>query len=193
MSEKSKKKSAYIVGSGNVISQFFFLWIFKFIFILRKTKDMKELLLELRKSETADYNDCLLEKKWSLEKEKSVAKHKTPSIKKALFKTFGLRFLMNGVYKILWGIVLWLGAYWLLKQTVALVRDMTKPNMTLTRNKSHDQFEGQMYALGFLLSSIFASIFIHQMISQSGRLGLRVSEYILFRTMLLFMMRACKV
>ena len=31
-----------------------------------------------------------------------------------------------------------------------------------------------MYALGFLLSSVIASIAIHQLLSQSGRLGLRV-------------------
>jgi len=36
-----------------------------------------------------------------------------------------------------------------------------------------------MYALGFLLSSIFASIFIHQLLSQSGRLGLRVCIFFL--------------
>ena len=38
-----------------------------------------------------------------------------------------------------------------------------------------------MYALGFLLSSILASIFIHQLLSQSGRLGLRVNLKIYFK------------
>jgi ABC-type multidrug transport system fused ATPase/permease subunit len=70
-----------------------------------------------------------------------------------------------------WGISLWFGAYWLLKQTVSFVRrksaDTVKLNEILT---------GQMYALGFLISSIIASIAIHQLLSQSGRLGLRVKS-----------------
>lgn len=77
-------------------------------------------------------------------------------------------FLLNGIYKIVWGIALWFGAYWLLKQTVSFVR-----------SKSTDLVAGHMYALGFLLSSVIASIAIHQLLSQSGRLGLRVKSALL--------------
>lgn len=48
------------------------------------------------------------------------------------------------------------------------------------RDCTQDKLNGHMYALGFLLSSIAASIFIHQLLSQSGRLGLRVCLLLFF-------------
>jgi len=151
------------VGSGNILSQIFFLWVFRFIIILRQSKDLKNLIFVLRKTETSDYNDDILENKWSKEKERAQQKKIKPMIRRALFKAFGLNFILNGIFKILWGIALWFGAYWLLKVTIQYVR-----------SKSTDVVTGQMYALGFLISSVLATIFIQQLLSQSGRLGLRV-------------------
>lgn len=151
------------VGSGNILSQIFFLWVFRFIIILRQSKDLKNLIFVLRKTETSDYNDDILENKWSKEKERAQQKKIQPMIRRALFKAFGLNFILNGIFKILWGIALWFGAYWLLKVTIQYVR-----------SKSTDVVTGQMYALGFLISSVLATIFIQQLLSQSGRLGLRV-------------------
>ncbi len=87
-----------------------------------------------------------------------------PLIRRAIFKTFGLTFILNGIWKIVWGASLWFGAYWLLKQTVSWVRA-----------QSNDRVAGHLYAMGFFLSSFVATIGIHQLLSQSGRLGLRVS------------------
>ena len=121
----NKKTKQYLVGSGNFLSQAFFFWVFQLITILRRTKDIKELLLVLRKSETTDYNDKLLEVEWIKEKQRAAKLNCKPTITRAIFRAFGLTFALNGLFKILWGISLWLGAYWLLKQTVALVRDIT--------------------------------------------------------------------
>jgi hypothetical protein len=210
-----KKVFTFQVGSGNFISQLFFLWVFQFILVLRKFKDIKWLILILRKSETSDYNDQILEIKWIEEKKRAKLLKVQPSIKRAIFKAFGLQFILNGVYKILWGISLWFGAYWLLKQTIALVRNITSKltcatNLYLcffymlkvknfflsifyyrtyitntTRDCSQDKLTGHMYALGFLLSSIAATIFIQQLLSQSGRLGLRVF-FLIYLKFLLF-------
>ena len=154
-----------IVGSGNIFSQIFFLWVFRFILVLHRSKDLKHLIFILRKTETSDYNDEVLENKWSEEKERAKHKKIRPMIRRAILKAFGLNFILNGLLKILWGIALWFGAYWLLKVTVQYVRA-----------KSTDVVTGQMYALGFLISSVFATIFIQQLLSQSGRLGLRVKR-----------------
>ncbi len=128
-----KVRKKFQVGSENVISQTFFLWVFRFIWILRKTANLKDLELVLRQTETSDYNDKILEAKWSEEKKRAKLLQVQPSIKRAIFKAFGLIFVLNGLLKILWGISLWLGAYWLLKQTVALVRDITGPIKCLNR------------------------------------------------------------
>ena len=82
-----------------------------------------------------------------------------------MFRAYGLAFALNGIWKIIWGIALWFGAYWLLKQTIAYVR---KP--------LQDKTDGHLYAMGFFLSSFIASIAIHQLYSQSGRLGMRVKS-----------------
>jgi ABC-type multidrug transport system fused ATPase/permease subunit len=50
------------------------------------------------------------------------------------------------------------------------VRDGSKVGATAS------QLTGHMYALGFFLSSFIASIAIHQLLSQSGRLGMRVKS-----------------
>lgn len=66
----------------------------------------------------------------------------------------------------MWGISLWFGAYWLLKKTVDYVR----------RNP-RDSDEGHLYAIGFLISSLVSTICIHQLMSRSASLGLRVISY----------------
>jgi len=153
------------VGAGNFVSQLFFFWVFYFIWILRRTKNMKDLLLSLRKSEKAKVNDEFLGVKWMHEKDQAKKENRLPLIRRAIFKAYGSLFLLNGVWKLVWGITLWFGAYWLLKQTI-----------TYVRAKSTDRVAGHMYAFGFLLSSVFSTIAIHQLISRSGCLGLRVKS-----------------
>lgn len=177
MSEKEKKKKvendtkrvgSMLVGTKNVFSQLFFIWVFFFIHTLKRTTNFKDLYLLLREKDTASYNDNALEKKWVKEKEEASLKGRSPLIRKAIFKAYGVSFVLNGIWKLLWGISLWFGAYWLLKQTIAFVR----------KNRlSDDKTDGHLYALGFLLSSVLATICIEQLLFQSGSLGLRVNIY----------------
>ncbi len=69
MKEKTalKKQKNVKVGSGSLISQIFFFWVFKFAVIARRAKDFKELKLVLRKKDTCVFNDDLLDKKWQEE------------------------------------------------------------------------------------------------------------------------------
>ncbi|CAF0866320.1 unnamed protein product, partial [Brachionus calyciflorus] len=163
--KESKRIRQIQVGSGNFVSQLFFAWVFWFILKLRSTKNIKDLNLTLKKTETAAHNDTILDKEWKKEINCAQKANRLPMIRRAIFKSFGTLFILNGIWKIIWGASLWFGAYWLLKQTVSFVR-----------NQSTDRVAGHMYALGFLLSSVVASIAIHQLLSQSGRLGLRVKS-----------------
>ena len=61
-----------LVGSGNMFSQLFFIWTFPFIWTLRQVKDIAILPLQLRLSETADFNDQILDKKWKEEQERAM-------------------------------------------------------------------------------------------------------------------------
>ena len=70
------KPKSIVVGSGNYISQLFFFWVFRLIYIVRKTKDIKEIQFKLRKTETADANDKLLDKKWKEELQLAAEKNR---------------------------------------------------------------------------------------------------------------------
>jgi hypothetical protein len=166
--EDSKIRSI-VVGTHNFISQIFFYWVFHLIIALRRTKDLKNLILLLRDEDNAEYNDNVLGVQWEKEKQKAKENDRFPLIRRAIFKAYGLKFILNGIWKLLWGASLWFGAYWLLKQTIAYVR---LKNTTRT--------DGHLYAMGFFLSSALASICIHQLLSKSGSLGLRVFETKIF-------------
>ncbi len=129
--KKSKtEKVQFNVGAGNFISSTFFLWVFQLIVLLRRVGDINNLQLTLRKADTSDYNDQILDVKWTQEKLRAKNKNVKPSINRAIFSAFGWTFIRNGMLKVLWGIALWFGAYWLLKQTISLVRDITGPQST---------------------------------------------------------------
>jgi hypothetical protein len=134
MASKEKKskteKVNFKIGAGNFISSTFFLWVFQLIVLLRRVGDINNLQLTLRKADTSDYNDQILDVKWTQEKLRAKNKNVKPSINRAIFSAFGWTFIRNGMLKVLWGIALWFGAYWLLKQTIALVRDITGPQST---------------------------------------------------------------
>ena len=152
-----------LAGTNNYISQLFFIWVFFLIHAVKRTRNLKDLYLLLREKDTAAFNDNILEQKWTEEKLTAKSKGRSPLIRRAIFKAYGFTFILNGIWKLLWGISLWFGAYWLLKQTIAFIR-----------KNSNDKTDGHLYAMGFMLSSTLASICIHQLIAQSGSLGLRV-------------------
>lgn len=108
----------------------FLLLFFRLILVLRNNGDVNNLQLNLRKTETSDYNDQLLDVNWTEEKQRASSLKVKPSINRAIFKASGWTFVRNEIPKVLWGISLWLGAYWLLKQTITLVRDITEPKYT---------------------------------------------------------------
>ena len=55
------------VGSGNFFSQLFFIWVFPFIILLRRSKDIQNIPLHLRTTETAEACTEVLEQKWKKE------------------------------------------------------------------------------------------------------------------------------
>lgn len=94
-----------------------------------------------------------------------------PQIRRAIIRAYGLKFVLNSLWKIIWAIALWFEAYWLLKKTILFLR-VPAEDLTL----------GHIYAVGFLISSIIASIGIHQMLSQSMKLGVRVKSALMVQT-----------
>lgn len=139
----------HILIGSNIISELFFLWVFYFIVVLKRSKDLKDLCFLLKKVDTTSYNDELLEKNWKDEKKRAFKLKTLPLIRRAIYKTYGCLFILNGIWKLIWSTSLWFGAYWLLKQTIDFVRA-----------KSQDNFDGHMYAIGmFIYFKNFLSFF----------------------------------
>lgn len=89
-----KKLHRLQVGSKNFISQLFFIWVFPFIFRLRLDKsNFKNIELFLRESESADYNDEILENKWQEEVEQAKKENRFKLYFK-LYQFLGLDFLV---------------------------------------------------------------------------------------------------
>jgi hypothetical protein len=74
--EKVKKNTSVKVGAGNFISQLFFLWVFRLIMLIKRTKDLAGLNLVLKKSDRVKYNDRILEKQWTAEITKAKQKNR---------------------------------------------------------------------------------------------------------------------
>lgn len=75
--EPTSKKHRLQVGTNNFISQLFFVWLFPFIFRLRRDKsNFKDIELLLRKSEQAEFNDTILDKKWQKEIQKAAKQNR---------------------------------------------------------------------------------------------------------------------
>ena len=73
------------VGSKNFISQLFFIWVFRFIYLLRSDKsNFKNINLNLCDTETAAYNDDILEKKWQEEKLRAIKENRLLILNKKL-------------------------------------------------------------------------------------------------------------
>jgi hypothetical protein len=74
--KETKSSRSFVIGAGNFISQILFFWVFIFVFVLRRSKDLSGLYLVLRENDTASLNDELLEKKWEEEKQLAVKKNR---------------------------------------------------------------------------------------------------------------------
>jgi hypothetical protein len=97
MGQKAEKTKVNLirVGSGNFISQIFFLWMFRFIPVIRRTKDLKDLQLALRRTETANYNDDILDRRWK--EELALANKENRYVN---FKPYLLNLIKNILYSI---------------------------------------------------------------------------------------------
>ena len=86
---------------------------------------------------------------------------------RALFHSYGRLYFAIGLWKIIWGIFTWLGAYYFLKVTLRWLADK-KVNPDVSDDIGHG------YAVALLLCGVLSSIAIHQLYGQCARVGIQV-------------------
>ena len=65
--KKKKKKPRFILTSSNFLSQVFFYWVFRLVWISHHVADVRHIILALRPSETAQITGNILQSCWDQE------------------------------------------------------------------------------------------------------------------------------
>jgi len=81
---------------------------------------------------------------------------------RALYNLYGARYILIGVWKLIWAACTWAGAYYFLRVSIEFL-EQNLPAKT-----------GHLYAMGLLLTSFGSSIAIHQLYGQCTALGIQV-------------------
>ncbi|KAG0333210.1 Multidrug resistance-associated protein 1 [Podila humilis] len=162
----SKKALPFVLGDRFVLLNWFYLWVFPLIHRCRSQKNIKKILLQLANVLTAKRNGDNLDDKWSQEKTKAIAQNRPPKLLNALYREFGIKYILVGVWKLIWGACTWTGAYYFLRVSIEVL-EQNLPSRT-----------GHLYAMGLLLTSLGSSIAIHQLYGECTALGIQVKASI---------------
>ncbi|KAK9702420.1 hypothetical protein K7432_011256 [Basidiobolus ranarum] len=165
MSKKTGRSETVELGGSNIISNWFFFWVFRLLSKC-KTIDAGLDLLTLKQTETSKVVGSRLEKNWH--KECVSSKDGVPSIRRALFVTFKGRYLIIGIYKIFWAVFIYLGAYFFLKRLIQYSTNV------ISETDRSSYVYAHVYAVVLFLTAIFSSICIHQLSAECTRIGVQV-------------------
>ncbi|KXN67697.1 P-loop containing nucleoside triphosphate hydrolase protein [Conidiobolus coronatus NRRL 28638] len=151
----------YKLSGAFFLSDWVYFWVFRLVHQVRNS-DLKNINLKLADSESAKSNGDALEEIWKQELENT---SRPPSILRALFKIYGTTYSLVGIWKLLWAVFTWLGAYYFLMKSLDFLSDPTNPAST-----------GHLWAVALLLSSLFSSVSIHQLYGQCARISIQVKS-----------------
>ncbi|KAF9148723.1 Multidrug resistance-associated protein 1 [Linnemannia schmuckeri] len=160
------KKKPFILGGRFFLLNWFYLWVFGLIHRCREQSNIKKILLKLANVLTAKTNGEDLDVKWSKEKASAAAASRQPKLIKALYRLYGTKYILIGVWKLIWAACTWAGAYYFLRVSIEFL-EKAMPTRT-----------GHLYAMGLLLTSLGSSIAIHQLYGQCTALGIQIKASI---------------
>ncbi|KAF9117765.1 Multidrug resistance-associated protein 1, partial [Mortierella sp. 14UC] len=160
------KKKPFILGGRFFLLNWFYLWVFGLIHRCREEKNMKKILLKLANVLSAKKNGEDLNVKWSQEKAAAAAASRQPKLIRALYELYGTKYILIGLWKLIWAACTWAGAYYFLRVSIEFL-EKEMPTRT-----------GHLYAMGLLLTSLGSSIAIHQLYGQCTALGVQVKASI---------------
>ncbi|KAI9291397.1 hypothetical protein K502DRAFT_333222, partial [Neoconidiobolus thromboides FSU 785] len=145
------------------LSDWFYLWVFPLVGALLRT-DLKQIQILLAKTERAGINGDSLEAAWQDEQANNA---KSPSILRSLYKVYGKAYILVGIWKLVWALFTWLGAYYFLQVSLQYFDKV---------NFNWSETAGYLFTLALFLSSLFSSIAIHQLYGQCARIGIQIKS-----------------
>ncbi|CAJ0633095.1 12600_t:CDS:10 [Entrophospora sp. SA101] len=164
-SKSASRLNVTIYGSNraNFLSSWLFLWIFHVLKISRKHNLRRDNLF-LQNSEKAKILGDKIEENWNAQCNECKNDSK-PSILRTLIKTFGISYAFLGIYKLFAASFLFIGSYYLLNELIKYIEQ---------EKDGSGQGTAHVYAVGMFLCALFSSIFVHQLIAESTRIGVQV-------------------
>ncbi|KAI9138461.1 P-loop containing nucleoside triphosphate hydrolase protein [Paraphysoderma sedebokerense] len=158
---KSRKTYSITLGSSWFGSAWLYAWLFRLIYICRNVKDMKYVRMRLPNDLTARVNGKSVEDAWKAEMQENPG---SPTVLGALKRVYKTHYLLIGLWKLVWGIFTWLGAYYFLKVFILFLQ-----------NNEADSV-GHAWAIALLVSSLLSSIAIHQLYGECAKEGVRIKS-----------------
>ncbi|RKP01598.1 hypothetical protein CXG81DRAFT_6843, partial [Caulochytrium protostelioides] len=144
----------------NLLSRWFFLWVAKLVWLCHKAENIHHVAFTLRESETAQHNGDRMEAAWQSE----MARHpQDPSLIRVLFHVYGIRFVMLGLWKLVWAACTWLGSYMIIGYLISYA------DSGVVRTPV-----GFGYALALWGSTLAATVCYHQLSWHCTRIGIQV-------------------
>ncbi|KAI9164314.1 hypothetical protein H9P43_008143 [Blastocladiella emersonii ATCC 22665] len=154
---RRQKRVAVNIGSSFFLNNWLYLWAFRLISLTRA--GVRRVKLRLPENLTARSNGRALDDAWQAEVKRNP---ENPQVFNALRAAYQTHYMLIGLWKIVWGVFTWLGAWYFLKVFIVFLE------------KNEDDFRGHMFAMALLLSSLFSSIAIHQLYGECAKEGVRV-------------------
>ncbi|KAJ3038374.1 hypothetical protein HK097_003196, partial [Rhizophlyctis rosea] len=182
--KKGKKKNRFTLASSNFVSQLLFLWVCRLVSRVRRAEDIRDVSLHLKSAETAKVTGEGLERTWNQEvaekgecvffassglfslKNVLTTYNRKASLLHALFRAFGLRYFLLAIWKLLWAIFTWFGAYWLLHWIILYSSNRDSGN-------PQPAWQGYLLALALFLSAVLSALCFHQLTIQCTRIGIQ--------------------
>ncbi|KAJ3235760.1 hypothetical protein HDU81_000178 [Chytriomyces hyalinus] len=176
----AKKRKFPLAPTGGYADTLFFFWGFRLIALVLNAESVLDLHLHLKASESAKIVAEQLETTWKEEVKSMTAKRANleaagrsddaakcqPQLWHALQKSFGRMYALLGVWKLVWALFTWLGAFAILKWLVDFCQERND-------GVSPAPWKGHVLALALLFSSVLSSVSYHQLSMQSTKIGIR--------------------
>ncbi|RKP19799.1 P-loop containing nucleoside triphosphate hydrolase protein, partial [Rozella allomycis CSF55] len=150
-------KKPLILESKFFLSEWFFLWVFKLISYARHGNDFE---MELGREDGSVLNKELIKTAFDKEKEVAAREKRAPRMLNVLKSVYGREYMVAGLWKIVWGVSLWAGAYYFLERMMLFVKVGNR-----------DLSDGHLWAGLYLASCLVCTISIQQLTSRSFRIG----------------------
>lgn len=154
---------------ANIISMTIFHWVTRLIRLGRADK-LNEEHLELSEKESAEVCYKIFDANWQAEVQ---AKGDKASLTRVVVKSFWHRFVIAGIFKLIWGALILLAAYYFVRTLVEFVQDRA------IFEEDGRLWVGWVLAATFFLTCFFLSVSLQQMSSHCSRAGIRVRAALL--------------